>query len=193
MYIVFALLINDTIHNLLREISLECFNETGNFDFNNLILPHISIKQSFETHDISKTTELFDTFFSKYNQFEVEIDIFEIIEDNTYPIQRNILWLKIKTNSILTDMHNNLNQLLQDFGIFNRLYDGDDYTFHITVLLGPMDLTKLKLKLDKLNSLSINKTILIKKAVMFLCPYDYIDLNRIITYRLTNLQHFDKT
>ncbi|MCK9329463.1 MAG: 2'-5' RNA ligase family protein [Candidatus Cloacimonetes bacterium] len=188
MYVVFALMIDDYFHNLFREVSYECFQETSNFDNINLILPHISLKQSFRVSNILEIRNYFDSYFSTVKQFTVDIDKFEIVHDNNHPLLKNILWLKIHTNNILTTMHTELNASLEKLGIEKGIYDGDNYTFHATVMLGPTNLSLLKEKLDKLKHLNLNKQIKITKALMFLCPFDYIDFKKIITYRLIELQ-----
>lgn len=188
MYIVFAFLLEDEIHNLFRDILLDTYKKTQVYDLNNNILPHISLKQSFYTDNLEETQKIFDNFFGDIKTFYIEADKFEVINDEYFYIKRNFLWLRIKKDPYLSRLHKELNNSLSTINIHKGLYDGDKYIFHSTLLIGPGKKEYFYNTYNEIRKIHFNKTLKIQRAVMFVCPSETIDLNKIIPYRYINLK-----
>lgn len=187
MHILFAFLMNDDLHNFIRKLNIEHYKERNVLDINTLMLPHISVKQAFESENLEIVSDYFDFYFKNLPQFSLEFEKFELVYDQEYLYQKKIIWLKVKENKQLREIHNQINRDLSALDIKMGYYDGDDFSFHASVFLGPGNIHDFKNMIDKLNKLNFSKMLKVEKAVMLICPFDTLDLKKIVVYRLATL------
>ena len=87
---------------------------------------HISLKTSFKTESY---LEIIDYIKNKYNELEeISLNVHKI---GNIP---GVIWLEIKENAILRNIHNELNnELNRKFQIQLNGFDGEKFKFHSTL------------------------------------------------------------
>lgn len=126
-----------------------------NFENSCYTLPmHVSLKMTFYIPDerFNEVVESVLNFYKTLSPFIAEIKGIEI--ENT------IVWIRLKENQFLNEIHDKLNQFLQkDFGVSLHEYDCD-YKFHSTLFMGNNE-EKITFAYDKVKDLKIpNKLVM---------------------------------
>jgi len=137
MNIGFAILLEDEPHNFLRKVELELC-EKFSLCWGLKQSPHITIKAPFETNKLDLFVDYLESLAKEINPFEVELDGF-----NSFG--KNVIFLDVKENQQLKDLHFKiLNDLLSKFGINQHELEGKNVKFHSTIASG--DVTEEKFR-----------------------------------------------
>ena len=127
MYIWIGCKLPDDFERHVRTLCLK-LNEECQLDTTAFLLPqHISLKISFETEEYEAILEALTTFLSVQRPFTVRID-------NTEQ-NGNILWMPAEENATLQQLHEQLDNLLEEcFCIPQHPFD-KEFLFHSTLFI----------------------------------------------------------
>lgn len=127
MYIWIGLILEKEDENYIREI---CKVENKSFNVNEqaFTLPqHISLKTSFNVNEYAVVIEYLKEELKDINTIELEADNLTVIDGK-------VIWLDIKENKLLRELHNRINFLLKNkFNIGLSGFDGENFKFHSTL------------------------------------------------------------
>lgn len=116
----------------LGEIKEKAFLIDSSINFENscFVLPlHISLKAAFEIDKsiLEEVVSEISNYFKTINPFKIEIDKLEMYD--------NIVWIRMKRNTYLDKVHDELNNiLLEKYSIKLHEYDLD-YKYHTTLFM----------------------------------------------------------
>ena len=148
----------DKYYKDVREI-VQKIERDLDFDLGMLLPYHISLKMSFSVSEdmINNVIESLVNYFINLVPFEVETNKIECHD--------NIVWVRMKKNSILDNIHIDLNSLLlEKYNIGLHEYDLD-FLFHTTLFMDN-DKEKIKKAYERIKDIVIPKTMIIDKYVI---------------------------
>jgi len=135
MRVGFAILLNDECHNYSRKLELELCEKFG-LCWGLKQSPHITIKTPFETEKLDSFMEYLDILSKEISPFEIELEGFNYFGDK-------VLFLDVKENKKLKDLHFRiLEDLEKKFNIQPHELEGENVKFHSTIATG--DVTSQK-------------------------------------------------
>jgi len=99
--------------------------------------PHISLKQPFRVPDTAAAEHYMSDLARSIQPFEVrltEVQVKPLLHEGA---DAGILLLAVAESEILRGLHERVNRELRErFGNTDAPYDGPDYVFHMTIVLG---------------------------------------------------------
>ena len=162
----FALLADTEAHNMVRKISWDFHQKyhTGILS----LPPHVSLKQPFPMESLSALERYMDEFARSFEPFEVKLTELDVIPISHEDIEYGILWIDVQETEELRGLHNRLNEELnQRFGSAPADYDGDEYHFHMTVMLGGQPIGIYRKYFSELDQPIIDHSFIAQELVMF--------------------------
>jgi 2'-5' RNA ligase len=168
MKAAFAVPANMEVHNLVRKLSWEIHQKYRTGTRHASLPPHISLKQPFGVSDISALEEYMYELAGSIEPFEVTLNELQVVPINFRGTEYGILWINVEESEELRGLHNRLNEELnQRFGNTQADFDGDDYQFHMTVMMGgqPPDIYRKFLR--EVADLKINIRFTVRELAMF--------------------------
>ena len=168
MKATFALLADREIHNLVRKLAWDIHRKYRTDIDVCRLPPHISLKQPFEIANLSLLEQYMTGLAKSIKPFKVCLTGLELIDATIDGMQTGILWLSVQEIKTLRALHNRINEeLTERFGNVPAAFDGPDYHFHMTVLIGgqPIEVyRKIEAEfLDRLKDLRLT----VREMVMF--------------------------
>jgi 2'-5' RNA ligase len=142
MKAAFALLANHVIHNVVRKPSWEIHQKYGTGTRHASLPPHVSLKQPFGIKDLLALEEYMSELAGSIQPFEVTLTELQVIPVSFAGTAYGLLWIDVQETPELRNLHNRLNdELNQRFGHTPADFDGEQYHFHMTVMMGgqPVD------------------------------------------------------
>lgn len=137
MKATFALLANREVYNWVRKLAWEIHQTYRTGTLHVRLPPHISLKQPFAIADIASLATYMAELAATIPPFTVHLTKLQLEIGNLNGMEYGILWLAVQETVELRQLHNRLNaELLQQFGNTQANYDGEDYQFHMTVMMG---------------------------------------------------------
>jgi 2'-5' RNA ligase len=173
MKATFALLANNQIHNLVRELSWDIHQKyrTG-IDVTRLP-PHISLKQPFHVLSLDLLGKYMTELARSITPFEVKLTELQLIEATIDGLDTGILWLNVEETEILRQLHNRVNQELSiRFGNIHAAFDGKEYHFHMSVAIGNQPIETYRTIREEFSDRLANLFYTVQEIVMFV--YDEI-------------------
>jgi 2'-5' RNA ligase len=143
MKAAFALLANHETHNVVRKLSWEIHQKYRTGTRHASLTPHISLKQPFSIHHLSALEDYMAEMAGSIQPFQVTLTELQVIPVSFGGTAFGLLWIDVEETPELRNLHNRLNdELNQHFGHTPADYDGDQYHFHMTVMMGgqPVDM-----------------------------------------------------
>jgi 2'-5' RNA ligase len=132
-----VLLIDDTMHNMLRRVAYELHRDYRLGFHGALIPPHISLKQPFQIADLDALEAFFDEFTAGITPFEVMLDGVEVLPASGPTGDTGLVWVAVRESPVLRGLHDRLNvELAARFTNTAADFDGPSYRFHITIATG---------------------------------------------------------
>lgn len=133
----FALLVDHTIHNLIRKLSFE-LNRDYRIGFRGAqVPPHISLKQPFQVSDVVAVEAYFDSFAASIRPFDATLQAVEVHPTAGPSGDLGVVWIKVRDSRTLRGLHTRLNAELDErFANTQADFDGPDYQFHATIVAG---------------------------------------------------------
>jgi 2'-5' RNA ligase len=133
----FALLANHVIHNVVRKLSWEIHQKYDRGTRHASLPPHVSLKQPFTIHHLPVLEEYMAELAGSIQPFEVTLTELQVIPVSAAGIAYGLLWFDVQETPVLRNLHNRLNdELNQRFGYTPADFDGEQYHFHMTVMMG---------------------------------------------------------
>lgn len=137
MKAAFAILANLEAYNFVRKLAWNIHSQyhTGTIDAR--LPPHVSLKQPFAISDLDALEQYMHELAQGIEPFEVELTRLELRSITHQERDYGLLWIAVQENPTLRALHNKLNQeLSQRFGDAPADFDGGEYLFHMTVMMG---------------------------------------------------------
>lgn len=132
MDIGFAILLEDECHNYARKLELELCEKFG-LCWGLKQSPHITIKAPFQTDKLSPFVEYLESLAKEIRPFEVELEGFNYFDNK-------VIFLDVKENSPLKDLHFRILKDLQSkFNIKPHELEGKNVKFHSTIATGDVN------------------------------------------------------
>ncbi len=168
MNAAFALLANRQIHNLVRKLSWEMQQRYRTGTRHASLPPHISLKQPFGISDLSALEQYMEELAESIAPFEVLLTELQVLPIAHGGIEYGILWIDVEESEDLRTLHNRLNrELNQRFGNTPADFDGAEYHFHMTVMLGGQPMEKYQDFLSEVPERKINLHFTVEELAMF--------------------------
>lgn len=113
-------------------------HKKGDLGFEMARLPHhVSLKQPFPIDDLDEIERHFDEFASTLNPITVKLTEVALWPSKVFGYDSGVMVIKAEKTKELFDLHKRLNKELEErYGSCPAEFDGDDYTFHMTVAIG---------------------------------------------------------
>jgi len=166
MRATFALLADRAIHNLVRKLSWD-FHQKYHAGVLSLP-PHVSLKQPFPIESLPALERYMDEFARSIEPFEVRLTQLDIVPITHEGIEYGILWIDVEETEILRGLHNRLHEdLTRRFGSAPADYDGEEYHFHMTVMIGGQPIGIYRKYYSELDQPVINQTFTVRELVLF--------------------------
>ncbi len=183
MVIGIALVDDILTQNIIRRISFEGRVTWGIDNESINMVPHISLKQSFQYGgDIRALETWFDGFFAGVQPFRIRFGGVNMIEKNR---DTGILWFDVVEDSLLRKMHNDLcTGLHEAFGIEPSGFDGPDWHFHSTIIYSKTGINRLEELFVKYKDCYRDLSSTVNEAIMFCQLGDETALKEIFVYKL---------
>ncbi len=125
MFLWIGLGIEDHEENQIRTYCKNA-NSFGVNEHSFTLPQHISLKISFETDNYEDIISYIKDKYRNLKKINLEVERVQQVP--------GVVWLKIKENSMLRKMHNELNDELQrKYGVGLSSYDGENFAFHSTL------------------------------------------------------------
>ena len=153
MYIWTALYIEDNLEEL-RDQSIRIGEDLGVKCPLTFLPLHISLKKSFPVADdqVDECVSTLCDYFSKLGPFSIEIE--------GYELQDGIIWLKVRDNQRLSEIHAHLDGMMLD--IFGAKPHELDYSFVFHATLFTDEESKLELAMQSLEKVPLPSHILVR-------------------------------
>jgi len=157
MYAAFALLANAEVDNLVRKLGWEMHQKYRTGTKHCRLPPHVSLKQPFRVPSADAAETYMDELAQSINPFEVHLTEIQIDSLTHAGTEYGILWLSVEASEGLRQLHIRVNQEMdQRFGNTQADFDGTDYQFHMTAMIGGQPVEVYRQFLDELNNRAIN-------------------------------------
>jgi 2'-5' RNA ligase len=137
MRVAFALLVDETAHNLLRKWALDAHRRFRTGFLAAHLPPHVSLKQPFPVHDLPPVEAYFDRLATSLVPISITLTRLDVRHTLLSPTEEHvILWADVRETPDLRALHERLNvELASQFGDTAAPFDGPGYHFHATVSL----------------------------------------------------------
>jgi 2'-5' RNA ligase len=131
----FGIILEDECHNYSRKLELELCEKFG-FCCGLKQSPHITIKAPFEAEQLNPFVDYLEKLAKETSPFEIKLEGFNYFGNN-------VIFLDVKENQHLKDLHFKVLKDLKDkFDIDQNEFEGKNVKFHST--LATSDITERK-------------------------------------------------
>lgn len=132
-----VLIASNEIENMGRKIMLEA-HQKGDLGFEMARLPHhVSLKQPFTINDIYEIERYFDEFAGTIKPVSVKFTEVALWPSKVFGYDSGVMVIKAEKTEELFNLHKRLNKELEErYGSCPADFDGEAYTFHMTVAIG---------------------------------------------------------
>jgi 2'-5' RNA ligase len=132
MRAAFALLADAEVHNAVRKVAWAMQQRYRPGTRHAVLPPHVSLKQPFRIADLLALEEYMAGLARSIAPFEITLTALQV-----QGTDEGILWADVEETATLRQLHDRLNRELHErFGATEALFDGPDYHFHLTVIMG---------------------------------------------------------
>lgn len=132
-----ALLANPSLYHTAADITLDAHRVSGlGFEVNRLPY-HVSLKQTFKINHLPQLEQFCRRYARTLSPVMASFKKLTLWPSSVFGYQSGVLVVEAEKSEVLAAMHNGLNQALEKaFGSSPADFDGDAYTFHMTVAIG---------------------------------------------------------
>ncbi len=183
-----ALLLDDTAHNFIREMTVDIHRHFGLGYRAATHRPHITLKQGFPITELPAVVAYFSAFATGIPPLNVTFShIGMVIAPDFDGDERGVLWLSADETPALRGLHNRLNrELAARFEDTAAPFDGENYQFHCTLFAGGAELASYHRAFDALKNTPITLKSHINRIGLFFQD-DGVAGGNFITYRILPL------
>ncbi|HEY86061.1 MAG TPA: 2'-5' RNA ligase family protein [Chloroflexi bacterium] len=197
MKVAIAFLLDHKIHNFMRSLAVDIHRQYPLGFSAASALPHISLKQPFPIADLAEVEAYFEQLAASIPPFKVELTRLEL---QTYAGQSRgiaptkkaewgILWLAVRENPVLRNLHRRINRELGErFENTRAAFDGEAYRFHATLFTGEQNADLYREAFAAYKDTPINLSCTIKQIALFYKNNDSADVRDFITYKILPLK-----
>jgi 2'-5' RNA ligase len=127
----FAIIVDDAVHNVVRELQLRIAHELGTKNPALKQIPHVTLKQPFHTKSLVPIAAYYDHLIATLDPLPVEIDGIGGFDED------RVAFLDVVPDPRLEALRCRiLADLGQRFRVKPRDVEGDQYHFHLTLAYG---------------------------------------------------------
>ena len=185
MKAAFAILADLKTYNFVRKLAwnIHFRYRTGTIDAR--LPPHISLKQPFVAADLDGVEEYMDELAPAIDPFEVELTRLELRSITHQGRDYGLLWIAVEENPTLRALHNKLNQeLSQRFGDARADFDGPEYLFHMTVMIGGQATDVYRAAFAEIANQEVNLRYSVRELAMFVYDEPMGPHGEYLTYKI---------
>lgn len=137
MKATFVLIASNETENMARKIMLEAHRKSD-LGFEMTRLPHhVSLKQPFHIDDLNEIEKYFDEFVKTLKPLTVKLKYLKCFPNSVFGYDSGVMMMVAEKSNELVELHSRLNiELEERFGGCTADFDGDEYTFHMTIAIG---------------------------------------------------------
>jgi 2'-5' RNA ligase len=184
----FALLVDHTLHNLIRKLAFELHRDYRIGFRAALVPPHISLKQPFLVSDVAAVETYFDSFAASIRPFDVALQAVEVHPAAGPTGDLGVVWIKVSDSKVLRGLHTRLNaELAERFVNTHADFDGPDYLFHATIASGGQPPDVYRQIVATLRPPTLPRTCPIREIMMCYFDDDSYALGTYTTYKILAL------
>jgi 2'-5' RNA ligase len=188
MKATFALLANTEVYNWVRKLAWEIHQKYRTGTLHCRLPPHISLKQPFAITDIARLEAYMDELAGTIPPFMVKLTQLQLEIGHFQEMEYGILWLDVQETKSLRQLHNRVNrELAQRFGNTQADYDGADYHFHMTVIMGGQPITVYRKLYGELAERTVNLQYPVRELAMFVYDEPMGPDGEYLTYKILPL------
>lgn len=188
MKVVFALLANDLIENLASKIMFDAHKKGGLGLFSGRVPHHISLKQPFSIASFEDIERYFDEFAVSLKPITVKLTILEPWNTRIFGERTGAIVLKAEKTQELMDLHIRLNKELESrFGASPARFDGDAYSFHMTVSMSDKTSEECQMVFNELSAKELNMEVEFNKIGLIYIDGDEITPDNYFCYKRLSL------
>lgn len=168
MKATFALLANHKTHNVVRKLSWEFHQKYRTGTHHASLPPHVSLKQPFAVSDLPALEKYMDGLAASIQPFDITLTELQIVPVLFGGAEYGILWFAIEETDLLRGLHNRLNEeLTQLFGNVSADFNGKDYRFHMSVMMGGQLMDIYRKFHSEISNTRIDLTYTVSEMAMF--------------------------
>ena len=168
MRAAFALLADRKVHNFVRRLAWDIHLKHNTGTRHCRLPSHISLKQPFAISDLAALEVYMDELARSIEPFEIHLPEIQVMPTAYAGVEYGILWLDVEETAYLRQLHNRVNRELADrFGNTSANFDGADYHFHMTVMLGGQPVEAYRQFLDELPDPEVNLRFMTTELALF--------------------------
>ncbi len=189
MKVAIVFLLDHKVHNLMRSLAVDIHHRYGLSLAAASVLPHISLKQPFPITDLTEVETYFNQFAADICPFEIELTHLELQLVPTKESEWGILWLAVRENPVLRNLHRRLNrELAERFENTKAAFDGEAYRFHATLFSEKQNATLYREAFAAYKDTPINLNCAVKHIALFYKSTNSMDVRDFITYKILPLK-----
>lgn len=188
MKATFALLANREVYNWVRKLAWEIHQTYHMGTLHVRLPPHISLKQPFAIAEVAQLEAYMAELAATIPPFTVHLTELQLEIGNFNGMEYGILWLAVQETAELRHLHNRLNEeLAQRFGNTQANYDGPDYQFHMTVMMGGQPVEVYRKLYDELAEHRLDLQYTVHDLAMFVYDEPMGPQGEYLTYKILPL------
>ena len=169
MRAAFALLADRDIQNLVRRISWELHQKYRTGTRHASLPPHVSLKQPFPIASLPAVEQYMDELALSIQPFEMHLTELQVVPISHAGTEFGLLWIDVQETGYLRGLHNRLNEELnQRFGSAPADFDGDEYHFHLTVMMGGQPVGIYRKFIAEFETPAIDRSFTVRELAMFI-------------------------
>lgn len=185
MKAAFALLANIEVYNFVRKLAWVIHRQYGTGTIDVRLPPHISLKQPFSIGDLAALEDYMDELARTIEPFEVtltRVELDSIIHKGT---EYGLLWLAVQETDVLRNLHDRLNrELNQRFGNTQASFDGAEFQFHMTVMMGGQSIDVYRTIFDQIAEKNADLRYTVRELALFVYDEPMGPRGEYLTYKI---------
>ncbi len=168
MRAAFALLANLEAYNLVRRLAWRMHTRYHTGTRHCRLPPHISLKQPFKVGDLAALEAYMDELARSIDPFEVCLTRLQVVPITSGAEEYGLLIFDVQETPTLRSLHDRLNdELTQRFGDTRAAFDGAEYRFHMTVMIGGQPVEEYRKFLSGVENPVVNLRYTVRELAMF--------------------------
>lgn len=188
MKVVFALLANDIVENLACKIMFDAHRKGSLGLLSGRVPHHISLKQPFSITCFEDVEHYFGEFATTVKPITVRFTTLEPWSTRIFGERSGAIVLKAEKTKELMDLHIRLNKELESrFGLSPARFDGDEYSFHMTISMSDKSIEECQAVFDKISPKQLNMEVEFNKIGLICIDGDEIKPDNYFCYKRLSL------
>jgi len=188
MKATFALLANREVYNVVRKLAWEIHQRYRTGTLHCRLPPHISLKQPFAIANLAPLEAYMAELAATIAPFTVKLTELHLEIGRLSEMEFGILWLDVEETKQLRQLHNRVNrELAERFGNTQAAFDGADYHFHMTVMMGGQPVEVYRKLYDELVERQFHWEFSVRELAIFVYDEPMGPQGEYLTYKILPL------